>query len=139
MIVSLHVATGAAAGALAPSRRSAIALGALAHAVGDRVPHQDIASRRFELACGIAGVGVLAVLRGPLDPTTLGAVSASVPDAEHVVRLPRPRGRKLFPSHRIAGWHRAGGLPASVQLIAAGALLGAVLRRPEPGVPPSRP
>ena len=129
MIVSLHVATGAAAGALAPSRRSAVALGALLHAVGDRIPHQDIASRRFELVCGLAGIGMLAVFRGPLDRTTLGAVAASVPDAEHVVRLPRPRGRKLFPSHRIAGWHRPGWLPASVQLLAAGALLGAVLHR----------
>jgi hypothetical protein len=46
----------------------------------------------------------------------VGAVGASVPDVEHVLPLPRPGGRKLFPSHRVRGWHRAGGIPASVQL-----------------------
>jgi hypothetical protein len=69
-------------------------------------------------------VAALAAARGPLDPVVVGAVAASVPDVEHVLPLPRPGGRKLFPSHRIRGWHKSGGLPASVQLLAAGAILG---------------
>ena len=46
MIVSMHVASGAAAGALAGTRRRALVLGPLLHALGDRIPHSDIASRR---------------------------------------------------------------------------------------------
>jgi hypothetical protein len=98
------------------------------------VPHQDIASRRFEALSGIAAVLALAVARGPLDPAVVGAVAGSAPDLEHVLPLPRPGGRKLFPSHRVVGWHRAGGLTVAVQLAAAGVLLGALLR-----TRPSRP
>ncbi len=126
MIVSLHVATGGLAGSLAGSRRLALLLGLLAHAAGDAVPHQDVASRRFEALSGFAGLGLLAAARGPLGPVVVGAVAASIPDVEHVLPLPRPGGRKLFPSHRVRGWHRAGGVPASVQLLAAGVLLGAL-------------
>lgn len=129
MIVSLHVATGAAAGALAGSRGKALAFGALAHFLGDRVPHRDIASRPFEIASGGALILALVLRRGLLDPATIGAVAASSPDLEHVLPLPQPGGRKLFPSHRIVGWHREGGLPTSVQLVAAGAILAAVLAR----------
>ena len=127
MIVSLHVASGAALGAAAGSRRAAVALGLLAHALGDRIPHHDIASRRFELRSGAALLALVALRRGLLDPATLGAAAAAAPDVEHVLRLPRPGGRKLFPSHRFHGWHRAGGLPAWLQLLAAGVLAGLVL------------
>jgi len=127
VIVSMHVATGAAAGALTGSRRAALALGPLLHALGDRMPHEDIASRRFEIVGGAALVAALAVTRGPLDPAVVGALAASAPDAEHVIRLPRPGGRKLFPSHRVRGWHRAGGVPAWTQTLLAGVLLGALL------------
>ena len=102
-------------------------LGPVLHFYGDRVPHEDIDSRRFEIGCGVAGVLALALVRGPVDSATVGAIASSVPDIEHVVRLPRPGGRKLFPSHRIPGWHRPGGLTAESQLLIAGALLGAVL------------
>jgi hypothetical protein len=129
MIVSLHVATGGLVGALAGTRGRAVLLGLAAHAAGDAVPHQDVASRRFETVSGIAGLALLAAARGPLDPAVVGAAAASVPDVEHVLPLPRPGGRKLFPSHRVRGWHRSGGLPASVQLLAAGALLGALAAR----------
>jgi hypothetical protein len=131
MIVSLHVATGAAIGAAAPSRRGAVGLGLLAHAAGDRIPHRDIASRRFELRSGVALLLLVALRRGLLDPATLGGAAAAAPDVEHVLRLPRPGGRKLFPSHRFRGWHRAGGLPAWLQLLAAGALVGLVLGGPQ--------
>jgi hypothetical protein len=70
---------------------------------------------------------LVALRHGVLDRATIGAAAASAPDVEHVLRLPRPGGRKLFPSHRFHGWHRAGGLPAWVQLIAAGVLAGLVL------------
>jgi hypothetical protein len=130
VIVSLHVATGAAAGALAGTRGRALAVGPLLHLAGDVMPHQDIASRRFEIASGVLAVVALAASRGPLDPAVVGALAASAPDVEHVVRLPRPRGRKLFPSHRVRAWHRSGGVPASVQLLVAGALIGALIRLP---------
>lgn len=132
MIVSLHVASGGLAGAVAGSRRRAVVLGALMHLAGDRMPHQDINDRRFELRSGVAALLALAVRRGPLDPVTVGAAAGSAPDLEHVLRLPRPGGRKLFPSHRIHGWHRAGGVSSTAQLLAAGVLLGLLLtsRRP---------
>lgn len=130
VIVSLHLATGAAAGALLGSRRGALVAGPLLHLAGDVVPHWDIASRRFEKLSAVAILTALAVSRGPLHPVTVGAAAAEAPDLEHVLPLPRPGGRKLFPSHRFGGWHRPGGLSTSAQLLAAGLLLGLVLRRP---------
>jgi hypothetical protein len=127
MIVSLHIATGALGGALVRSPVAAAVLGPVLHFYGDRVPHEDIDSRRFEIGSGVAGVLALALVRGPFDSATVGAIASSAPDIEHVVRLPRPGGRKLFPSHRIPGWHRPGGLTTETQLLIAGALLGAVL------------
>ena len=129
VIVSAHVASGAAAGALVGSRGRAVAVGALLHAVGDHVPHRDIHDRPFEVASGAALVLLLAAARGPLDPAVLGALASSAPDVEHIVRLPRPGGRKLYPSHRVHGWHRAGGLPAPMQLVLAGLVVGLLLGR----------
>lgn len=129
MIVSLHVATGAAAGAIAGTRTRALVTGVVLHALGDRMPHWDINDRRFEVASGVAAVVALAVRHGPTSPVVVGALASSAPDIEHIVRLPRPGGRKLFPSHRLHGWHRPGGVPAWAQLLAAGVLLGAVLGR----------
>jgi hypothetical protein len=125
MIVALHVATGAAVGSLTGSRRTAVPLGVLAHFLGDVMPHHDIPSRRFEIASGVAALGLLALVRGPLDPATVGAAACSSPDLEHL--LPLRRG--LFPSHRWKRFHQEGGLPAGVQLAAAGALLALVLAR----------
>ena len=127
MIVSLHVATGAAAGALAGSRRGAVLAGPLLHLAGDWMPHEDVPSHRFELVTGLLCGVALAVRRGPFDPAVVGAVAGSVPDVEHVLRLPRPGGRKLFPSHRVHGWHRSGGVPAWAQLLVAGVLVGALV------------
>jgi hypothetical protein len=129
VIVSFHVASGAAVGALAGTRARAALAGALTHVVADAIPHWDIASRRFELRSGVAMLVALALVRGPFDPAVVGAATASMPDLEHVVRLPRPGGRKLFPSHRFHGWHKAGGVPASAQLVAAGVLFALVARR----------
>ncbi len=126
VIVIAHVATGAVAGRVLGSRVGALASGPLLHLVGDRIPHTDIPSRRFEVASGAGAVLALALRRGALDPVTLGAIATCVPDLEHLVQLPRPGGRKLFPSHRFHGWHRAGGLPAWTQLVVAGAVLGAI-------------
>jgi len=127
VIVSLHIATGAAGGALVRSPWAAATLGPLLHFLGDRVPHEDIDSKSFELRCGVLGVLALALARGPLDGATIGAATSAAPDLEHVLRFPRPGGRKLFPSHRIPGWHRPGGLTAGTQLLLAGILFGAVL------------
>jgi hypothetical protein len=93
------------------------------------MPHEDIADRRFEIGSGITGVLLLAAVRGPFDPAISGALAASAPDIEHVFRLPRPGGRKLFPSHRVHGWHRSGGVSVPTQLVLAGFLIGLLLRR----------
>jgi hypothetical protein len=128
VIVSLHVATGAAVGALAGSRLSAVALGPPLHLVCDRVPHEDVVSRRFEVGSGLFALALLALSRGPLDPATLGAAAASAPDLEHVFSQLRPRGRKLF--HRRRDWHRSGGFRADVQLVLAGAIIGLLVKPP---------
>lgn len=133
MIVSLHVASGAAAGVLLESRLGALVAGPFLHLLGDRLPHHDIPSHRFETWTGFGALALVALRQGPLSAATLGAVASSIPDVEHVFRLPRPGGRKLFPSHRVLGWHREGGVPASAQLLAAGLLLGFVLARPSQG------
>jgi hypothetical protein len=129
MIVSLHVATGAAGGALTRSRPAAVVLGLVLHGLGDRVPHHDIDSRKFEIRSGLACALALALRYGPLSSVTIGALAASAPDLEHV--LPLPGERNLFPSHRIEGWHREGGVPAWAQLLAAGTILGMLLARGE--------
>jgi hypothetical protein len=122
VIVSLHVATGAAVGAAVGSPSRALLLGPVLHLAADRVPHQDIASRRFEMASGAAAIALLAVRRGALDAATLGAIAASAPDLEHVIPSLRPRGKKLF--HGRRGWHRSGAFPARLQLLLAGTVLG---------------
>ena len=129
MIVALHVATGAAGGALVRSRKAAVPVGLLLHLAGDLMPHEDNSSVRFEELSGVAGILLLAATRGVADATVVGALAGSAPDLEHVYRLPRPGGRKLFPSHRFHGWHRRGGLRVTTQLLAAGLILGALARR----------
>jgi len=128
MIVSMHVATGAAGGALAGSRPRAVLLGLVLHGICDRIPHWDIASRRFEIRSGVALLGLLAATRGPFDPAVVGAAASSAPDLEHVLPLPRPGGKKLYPTHRVRDWHRTGGVSTGAQLIAAGVIVGLLLR-----------
>jgi hypothetical protein len=128
VIVSLHAATGAAAGAVAPSRAAAAMLGIPLHLAGDAIPHRDIHDRRFEVWSGAFVVGLVAARCGLTDRATIGAIAACLPDIEHVIRLPRPGGSKLF--HGRRGWHRPGRLPTSVQLLAAGFLTGTVVARP---------
>jgi hypothetical protein len=130
VIVSLHVATGAAIGAATGSHAAAVPLGLLAHFLGDVMPHQDLPNRSFEINSGAALVGLLIVRRGLGDPAVVGALAASLPDVEHVYRLPRPGGRKLFPTHRWRRLHQGGGVRAWMQLLAAGFLFGAVLASP---------
>ena len=127
MIVSLHVATGAAGGALVRSRSGALLLGLALHGLGDAVPHHDVESQGFEIGSGATALLALAARYGPFHPVTLGALAASAPDIEHVLPLPRPGGRKLFPSHRVRGWHSEGGIPAWAQLVAAGTILVVLL------------
>jgi len=129
MIVTLHVASGAVAGALTRSRFSALAIGPPLHLLGDLVPHEDIQSRRFELASGVTGIAALAAAYGPFHPVTIGAVSAAAPDLEHVLPLPRPGGRPLFPSHRRPELHRSGGVPASMQLLVAVGTLAVLVQK----------
>jgi len=125
MIVALHAALGAAVGAAGRSRPAAVALGVASHLAADAVPHRDFASRRFELASGLAAIGLLAVRRGLGDPATVGAVAGTIPDLEHVVRLPRPGGSKLL--HDARGWHRSGSFQPDAQLLLAAVLLAPLL------------
>jgi hypothetical protein len=127
VISSLHVATGALAGALLGSRSAAFAVGPVLHVLGDRMPHWDIDWREFEVWTSVGGIVALAVARGPLDPATIGAFSSALPDAEHVLPVPRVGGRKLFPSHRYPGWHVPGGVPAGLQVVVAGAVLSGLI------------
>jgi hypothetical protein len=126
VIVSLHVATGGAVGALVRSRTLALLLGPPLHLAGDRVPHEDIPDRSFEIGSGLVALALLAARRGPLDPAVLGGAAASMPDLEHVVSWLRPRGEKVF--HRGSGGHGAG-VSAEAQLLLAGALVGLLLAR----------
>jgi hypothetical protein len=128
LIVSLHVATGAAGGALVGSRLKALPLGLLLHLAGDLMPHDDIPDRAFEIGSGVGGILLLVAARGPLDPAVTGALAASLPDLEHVLRFPKPGGRKLFPSHRLRGWHQSGGVSAPAQLVVAALLIAVLLR-----------
>ena len=125
VIVSLHAATGATLGAAVRSRAAAAVLGIPLHLAGDRVPHRDIRSRRFEIGSGLLIVGLLAARRGLTDRATIGALAACAPDVEHIVRLPRPGGSKLF--HGRRGWHRSGPFSPAAQLLLAGFLTGRLL------------
>ena len=65
-------------------------------------------------------------------PAVIGAVFSSAPDLEHVVPHPGHDLPKLFPSHRLDGWHRSGGISAPLQLAAALVIVGVlVLRKKE--------
>lgn len=128
MIVAVHVASGALAGALLGSRRAAVPVGFALHVAGDLIPHRDFGSRTFEFGSGVVGVLVLAATRG-LDAVTLGAIASAAPDLEHIVPLPRPGGRRLFPSHRWESLHRSGGISAGAQLALALGVFAALLGR----------
>jgi hypothetical protein len=132
VIVAMHVATGAAAGAATGDRAGAALLGLTLHAVGDAIPHEDFDSLRFEIASGLGLLAILALRRGFSDPAVIGAAFSAAPDLEHVLPHPGHDNPKLFPSHRLDGWHRAGGISAPLQLIAALVIVGAlVLRKKE--------
>ena len=127
MIVSLHVALGGAAGALVGSRPLALLLGPPLHVAGDRVPHEDIPGRSFEIGSGLVALALLAARRGLLDPGVLGGAASAIPDLEHIAPWLRPRGEKIF--HRGGGRHGAG-LSVEAQLLLAGAVVGWLLGRP---------
>ena len=126
MIVSLHVALGGAAGALVRSRPLALLLGPPLHVAGDRVPHEDIPDRSFEIGSGLVALGLLAARRGPLDAAVLGGAASAMPDLEHIAPWLRLRGKKIF--HRGGGRHGVG-VSAEAQLLLAGAVVGLLLGR----------
>ena len=129
MIESLHVATGAAIGEATGSRLWAAVLGPVSHFLGDLTPHEDIPSDAFETISGVLAGLWVAYRRGLYSPAAIGAVFATLPDFEHLLRPARRGRRQLFPSHRYARFHTRGGLPAWVQLAAAAAILAAVTTR----------
>ena len=113
-------------GAFVRSRPLALLLGPPLHMAGDRVPHQDIPDRSFEIASGLVALGLLAARRGPLDPAVLGGAAASMPDLEHLVPWLRVGGEKLF--HRGGGRHGVG-ISVEAQLLLAGGVVGLLLAR----------
>jgi len=125
VIVSLHVATGAAAGALVRSRGASLVLGPVLHLAADRIPHDDIGNVRFETYSGLVMLTLLGVGRGWLEPAVLGGAAAAAPDLEHVVPWLRPRGRKLFHHGEPDG----GGISTGAQLVLAGAIIGYLVGR----------
>lgn len=127
MIVLMHVATGGLAGAATGSRRRAVALAPLLHFACDVVPHEDIPSLTFETASGVAALLLLGRSRG-IDAATVGAAAAAAPDLEHVLPLPRPGGRALFPSHRWRSPLHLRRMPAWLQLAAAVAIVARLCR-----------
>lgn len=127
MIVLMHVATGGLAGAATGSRRRAAALGPLLHFACDVVPHEDFPSRTFETTSGVVALLLLARSRG-IDAVTVGAAAAAAPDLEHILPLPRPRGRALFPSHRWESPSHLRGIPARLQLAAAVVIVARLCR-----------
>jgi hypothetical protein len=129
VIVAMHVATGAAAGAAAGSRTKAALLGLVLHAAGDAVPHQDFDSLPLEVGSGAALLCVLAARRSVTDPAVVGGLFCSLPDLEHVIPYPGHEGPKRFPSHRLEGWHREGGIGAPLQLLLALVIVGLLARR----------
>jgi len=126
VIVSLHVATGAALGAAIRSRTLALLLGPPLHVAGDRVPHEDIPDRSFEIGSGLVALALLAGRRGLLDPAVVGGAAASMPDLEHIVPWLRVCGEKVF--HRGGGRHGVG-ISAEKQLLLAGTVVGLLLAR----------
>jgi len=123
----MHVASGAAAGAILGSNPEAALAGLGLHAAGDAIPHEDFDSLRFETISGLGLLALLALRRGFTDPAVIGGAFCAAPDLEHVIPHPGHSKPKRFPSHRIEGWHREGGLPAWAQLLAAGAIVGYLL------------
>jgi hypothetical protein len=87
-------------------KAAALLMGPVLHLAGDRLP-------------------LLAGARGPLDAATIGAAASSAPDLEHVVPFLRLGGSKLF--HGRRGWHRVGRFRTEMQLLLAGAILGALI------------
>jgi hypothetical protein len=129
VIVAAHVATGALLGA-ATDDRAVAAIGGLAlHAAGDAVPHEDFESLRLETGLGLGLLAALAIRRGFTDPAVVGAAFSAAPDLEHVIPRPGHDRPKLFPSHRLDGWHHGGGIPAPLQLAAALVIVGALCLR----------
>jgi hypothetical protein len=126
VIVSLHVALGGASGALVRSRPLALLLGPPLHVAGDRVPHEDIPDRSFEIGSGLVALGLLAARRGPFDAAVLGGAASAMPDLEHIAPWLRLRGEKIF--HRGGGRH-GDGISAEAQLLLAGAVVGLLLGR----------
>jgi len=125
MIVALHVATGAATGALTRSRLAAVALVPPVHLASDRVPHRH-PHWVCDLMLGGAGLANVATRRGLSDPTTIGALAAVASDLKHVLP-PRRQGR-------LRRRRKQRGLPVSAQLALAAALLARSPPRPNSGI-----
>jgi hypothetical protein len=128
MIVALHAASGAAAGAVTRSRLAALVLGPVLHVAADRVPHRHPSDELWEYIGGVVAVGLVAGRRGLFDAATLGAVAAVLPDAEHLAPALRLRGVKVF-HPRPGGPRSSAGVSVGIQALVAALILAPLLRR----------
>lgn len=133
MIQLAHVATGALAGRGRTGLFDALVAGLVTHAAIDLVPHGEVHDDEFELASGLAGVLALAARYGWRSPVTIGALGGVLPDMEHLPRKLGIRSTPRFPTHRWAvlhGWeHKPLAIPAWVQAVVGGAVIGALASR----------
>lgn len=108
--------------------------GVALHALGDVTPHGELNDIRFEVGSAVVGIAALSARYGMRSPIVWGAIGAVLPDLEHMLPPRMKPRRDLFPTHRFEWLHSSDGalaIPAWLQVLAGGAVIGAfVARRP---------
>lgn len=142
MIQLAHVASGALAGRHRTGLLDAVVAGLLMHAAMDVIPHGEVHDDAFEGVTGAAGILALAARHGWRSPVTACAVGSVLPDLEHLPRRVGVRTPTLFPTHRIGalhGWEtKPLAIPAWLQAVAGGAVIGVLVARGRATEPPER-
>lgn len=137
LMVAFHAASGAAAGAATRSRFVGVVAGPFLHVLADRIPHQHPRHGAWEYASGLLIMGLLVRRRGVLDPATIGAASAVMPDLEHLIPRSISRNRKLLHPRRNRRARQNPGVTVGTQLLLTTVLMLPVLRRRKPSAQPS--
>lgn len=130
MIELGHIATGALLGKRCAGPVEAALTGVFLHGLMDVAPHGEVGDRRFEIGSTFAGLALLGARYGVRSPILWGAVGGVLPDVEHVLPQRIRPSRELFPTHSIKWLHssdKAFNIPAWVQVVAGGAVVGALV------------
>lgn len=109
MLGVVHSATGAWLSKAGRSRRQAIVLGVISHAVLDYIGHEepfDEHGPRLVMLLPDFALTATATIwcgarRGWLSPGLLGSVASILPDAEHFLPMNHGGRKEQFPSHRF--------------------------------------